>query len=58
MSSKIIEVAETLRAGWAWRCHVCDITHANLQEPDAKERARRHELDSLHVWNVRRLESS
>jgi hypothetical protein len=38
-----VEVAETHAAGWAWRCHVCDVTQVNLTEIEAKTRATRHQ---------------
>jgi hypothetical protein len=46
-----IEVIETYAAGWAWRCHLCDLTTASLDKDEAHKQARTHELNEWHRRN-------
>lgn len=43
-----VEVVQTRAAGWAWRCHPCDITEVGLDEAKAAGDARAHVESHAH----------
>lgn len=50
-----IEITETLRAGWAWRCHACDLTTANLTQQETKVQVDTHLTDPAHLRAARQV---